>query len=82
MVYLRTKTVAGKDYFYMIHSVREGGKHKKIEQYRLLASVKRTLNRRPDLIKTSSFSDSEMKIFKKDGIYKDILAIKQRAERS
>jgi len=56
------------------------GDHKKIDQYRLIASVKRTLNRRPDLIKASSFSDSELKILKKHGLYKDILALKQRAE--
>ncbi len=55
------------------------GDHKRIEQYRLVASVKRTLCRRPDLIKASCFSDSEMKLLRKHGLDKDISAIKKGA---
>lgn len=53
------------------------GDHKKIEHYRLIASVKRTLARRPELINESSFSDSEMKILQKHGLDKEISALKK-----
>jgi tRNA (guanine37-N1)-methyltransferase len=55
------------------------GDHKKIEQYRFLASVRRTLSRRPDLIKSSSFNDTEMKLLRKHGLDKDISALKKSA---
>ncbi len=55
------------------------GDHKKIEQYRFLASVRRTLSRRPDLLKASSFNDTEMKLLRKHGLDKEISAIKKSA---
>lgn len=33
MVYLRQKQVKGKKYYYLVHSYRDGKKHKKIEKY-------------------------------------------------
>lgn len=55
------------------------GDHKKIEQYRFLASVRRTLNRRPDLIRASSFNDTEMKLLRQHGLDKEISALKKSA---
>lgn len=48
------------------------GDHKRIEEYRFIASVKRTLERRPDLIQQEIFSRQEMKILKKSGILSSI----------
>ncbi len=33
MVYLRKKAIKGKEYFYLVHSIRENNNHKKIERY-------------------------------------------------
>ena len=52
------------------------GDHKKIEEYRFIASVKRTLARRPDLIAQESFSKIEMKLLKKFGILASIDELK------
>jgi len=53
------------------------GDHEKIRNYRLVASVKRTLARRPDLLGNMSFSDGEMKILQKHGLDKEISALKK-----
>ena len=44
------------------------GDHKKIRQFRLLESVKRTLERRPDLLSRQGFSPEEMKLLRKHGL--------------
>ena len=54
------------------------GDHAKIEQYRFLESVRRTMNRRPDLLlkEFGSFSKAEVKLLKKHQLYgriKDLL---------
>ncbi|MEA3468128.1 MAG: tRNA (guanosine(37)-N1)-methyltransferase TrmD [Thermodesulfobacteriota bacterium] len=54
------------------------GDHAKIEQYRFLESVRRTMNRRPDLLRKEfgSFSKAEVKLLKKHQLYgriKDLL---------
>ena len=51
------------------------GDHKRIEQFRFLASVRRTLQRRPDLIRFSAFSGAEMKLLRKCGLDREILAV-------
>jgi len=44
------------------------GNHKKIEEFRFLDSVQRTLTKRPDLIKNESFSKAERKLLKSRGL--------------
>lgn len=48
------------------------GDHKGIEEYRFIASVKRTIERRPDLIALESFSKKEIKILKKNGLFESV----------
>lgn len=45
------------------------GNHEQIETYRFLASVQRTLERRPDLLKIEHFSAGEIKLLRKHGLY-------------
>ena len=49
------------------------GDHELIEQYRFLASVKRTLQRRPGLIKVEKFSNRELKVLRRHGLYDDVI---------
>ncbi len=58
------------------------GDHKKIDQFRFLASVRRTLQRRPDLIRTSAFSSNEMKLLREHGLDREILAVSNKNGRS
>lgn len=58
------------------------GDHKKIEQFRFLASVRRTLQRRPDLIDSSAFSGEEMKLLRKHGLDREIQALSNKDGRS
>jgi tRNA (guanine37-N1)-methyltransferase len=51
------------------------GDHQAIEQYRLLESVQRTLERRPELIKQTIFTPSEKKLLVKHGLYLEIEAL-------
>jgi tRNA (guanine37-N1)-methyltransferase len=44
------------------------GNHKKIEEFRFLDSVQRTLIKRPDLIKNESFSKAERKLLKNSNL--------------
>jgi tRNA (guanine37-N1)-methyltransferase len=46
------------------------GNHEKIEEYRFIASVKRTLERRPDLIQNEQFTASEILLLKKYDLLK------------
>ena len=70
--FTRPRTFEGND----VPEELLSGDHKKSEQYRLLASVKRTLDRRPDLLSKASFSDREMKLLQKQGLYRDVMAAK------
>lgn len=45
------------------------GDHQRIEKYRFLASVQRTLDRRPELIARERFSKKEITLLKKNGLY-------------
>lgn len=44
------------------------GDHRKIEEYRFIASVRMTLEKRPDLLLEESFSEAEKKLLLKHGI--------------
>jgi len=44
------------------------GDHRKIAEYRFLESIRRTMARRPDLLKKASFSGAEKRLLKKHGI--------------
>ena len=48
------------------------GDHDKISCFRFLESVKRTISKRPDLIKDVDFSPEELQILKKNGLLKDV----------
>ena len=45
------------------------GDHEKIARYRFLESVRRTLERRPDLLQKEHFSKAEVKLLKKHQLY-------------
>ncbi|WP_136805272.1 tRNA (guanosine(37)-N1)-methyltransferase TrmD [Desulfosediminicola flagellatus] len=51
------------------------GNHEQIEKIRFLASVQRTLERRPEMIRTETFSKSEKKLLKQHKLYDTILDI-------
>lgn len=48
------------------------GNHEEIEKIRFLASVQRTLERRPDMIRNETFSKSEKKLLKQHKLYDTI----------
>ncbi|PID44612.1 MAG: hypothetical protein CR981_01205 [Proteobacteria bacterium] len=54
------------------------GDHQKIEQFRFLASVERTMERRPDLLRHVRFNDEEMKLLKKHGLSERVALLKHR----
>ncbi len=60
-----------------IPEVLLSGDHAKIEEYRFLESVKRTLERRPDLIakEFGSLSKTEARLLRKHGLYDKIKAL-------
>ncbi len=49
------------------------GNHELIADYRFLASVKRTLKQRPDLVKKEKFSSNELKVLRRHGLYDDVI---------
>jgi tRNA (guanine37-N1)-methyltransferase len=55
------------------------GDHAKIEQYRFLESVKRTLERRPDLLRKEfgTFSKAEAKLLRRHQLYDKIKALQE-----
>lgn len=48
------------------------GNHKEIAEYRFIASIQRTLEKRPDLLSTEAFTRSEEKLLRKHGLYATI----------
>ncbi len=68
--YTRPRDFNGKK----VPEVLLSGDHVKIEQYRFLESVRRTMKRRPDLLSTEygSFSSDEVKLLKKNHLYEQI----------
>ncbi len=53
------------------------GNHELIEAYRFLASVHRTLERRPELLKLETFSAKEIKLLKGHGLYDKVRRIEE-----
>ena len=49
-----------------------GGDHRRVEQYRLLESVRETLYRRPSLLAGVEFSAVEKKVLKKEGLWQQV----------
>lgn len=56
------------------------GDHKAIENYRFIASIERTLVRRPSLLKNERFSKKEIKLLKENGLLEKILYIQKRED--
>lgn len=54
------------------------GNHENIEHYRFIASVTRTLERRPDLIRKERFNDSELELLQKHDLLKAVEKIQHR----
>jgi tRNA (guanine37-N1)-methyltransferase len=51
------------------------GNHERIEEYRFIASVIRTFERRPDLLKLERFSTGEIKLLRRHNLYETVKAI-------
>ncbi len=56
------------------------GDHKLIATYRFVASVKRTLQRRPELVKKEQFSRDELKILQQHGLYQKVVQLQRDRE--
>jgi len=69
--YTRPRVFEGRE----VPDILLSGNHEVIEQYRFLESVKRTLERRPELCRQAVFSKSEMKLLHKHGLYEKIEAV-------
>lgn len=55
------------------------GNHELIEEYRFVASVLRTLERRADLLKNETFNAHEIKVLKRHGLFEKIRLIQEMA---
>lgn len=55
------------------------GDHGKIGQFRFLASVVRTIERRPDLLENAVFSEAERKLLQKSGLWERIGKLKMQS---
>jgi len=53
------------------------GNHRDIEQYRFIASVKRTLTRRPELLISETFNPDEVKLLKQHNLYDAVMKEKR-----
>jgi tRNA (guanine37-N1)-methyltransferase len=58
------------------------GNHQEIKEYRFVASVSRTLERRPDLLGCQEFSAAQKKWLKKAGLLEKIGVLMKKAERT
>ncbi len=56
------------------------GDHELIAAYRFVASVKRTLQRRPELVKKEQFSNRELKILQQHGLYQKVVQVQRNRE--
>ncbi len=60
------------------HEVPEellSGNHLEIERFRFLASVRRTLSRRPEMLEQAEFSESEKRLLRKQGLYEAVARV-------
>ena len=63
-----------------VPEVLVGGDHGKVREYRFLESVRETLQRRPSLLHSVEFSDTEVRQLKKSGLFQQVQeAIKKNA---
>jgi tRNA (guanine37-N1)-methyltransferase len=69
--YTRPRVFEGQE----IPATLLSGNHEKIEQYRFIESVRRTLERRPELCKRANFNKNEIMLLKKHGLYQKIEAL-------
>lgn len=53
------------------------GNHERIAEYRFIASVRRTLERRPDLLKLERFTAGEIKLLRRHDLYESVRAIQK-----
>ena len=58
------------------------GDHERIRQFRFVASARRTLQRRPDLLAGRGFSAEEMKLLRKHGLDRELKVLRDEDERS
>lgn len=72
--YTRPQTFEGQT----VPDVLLSGNHKDIEHYRFIASVKRTLEKRPELLSLSTFSLEEQKLLKRYRLYDAIINNKEK----
>ncbi|AGF79873.1 tRNA (guanine-N1)-methyltransferase [Desulfocapsa sulfexigens DSM 10523] len=74
--YTRPRVFEGRE----IPEILLSGDHAKIEEYRFVESVKRTLDRRPDLLRKEfgSFSRIEAKLLRKHQLYDIIKALQEQ----
>ena len=63
--YTRPRVFEGQE----VPEVLLSGDHKTIEEYRFIESVKRTLERRPELVDLQRFTKSELVLLKRNGLY-------------
>lgn len=72
--YTRPRDFAGEE----IPEILLSGDHKRIEQYRFLESVRRTMKRRPDLLAKESFTETEKKLLKKHRLWQEVHTLQQK----
>lgn len=69
--YTRPRVFEGQE----IPEILLSGNHEAIEDYRFLESVRRTLERRPELLRQAVFSKSEKKLLREQDLYPKIEAL-------
>lgn len=69
--YTRPRVFEGTE----VPQVLLSGDHCAIRNFRFIASVKRTLERRPLLLKAEQFNKSEIKLLKQHGLYDKVVAL-------
>ncbi len=72
--YTRPREFEGNE----IPEVLLSGDHKRIEEYRFLESVKRTIDRRPDLLQNEWFSKQEVALLKKNKLYNSVRDLQEK----
>lgn len=71
--YTRPREFAGQE----VPEILLSGDHERIEDYRFLESVSRTMDRRPDLLQKELFSKAEIKLLKKHQLYDKVKALQK-----
>lgn len=69
--YTRPRVFEGRE----VPEILLSGNHELIEQYRFCESVKRTLERRPELCRHAVFTEGEIKLLKKHGLHQKVEAV-------